>query len=55
MYKPQPCLSDPARSAFQNLPFRLTAGQIPAEDRDTPGASSKNLGGQSSTEDSGLQ
>ena len=55
MNQPRLRLNDPARSAFQNLPFRLTAGQIPADDRDTPGASSKNLGGQSSTEDSGLQ
>lgn len=55
MNQPQPCLNDPARSAFHNLPFRLTAGQIPAENRDTPTASSKDLGGQSGTEESGLQ
>lgn len=55
MNQPRPRFSDPASSAFHNLPFRLTAGQIPAENRDTPGTFSKDLGGQSSTEESGLQ
>ena len=55
MKQPWPRLADLARSATQNLPFRLTAERIPADDRDTPGASSKDLGGQGSMEDSGLQ
>jgi hypothetical protein len=55
MKQPWPRLANPARGATESLLFRLTAGQIPAEDRDTPGASSKDQGGQSGTEDSGLQ
>ena len=55
MNQPSQRVSNPARSAPQNLPFRLTAVQVPAENRDTPTASSKDLGGQSGTEESGLQ
>jgi hypothetical protein len=55
MEQPWRRLADTARSAPQDLPFRLPAERIPAEDRDTPGASSKNLGGQGSMEDLGLQ
>ncbi|MBB3349829.1 hypothetical protein FHY02_004320 [Sphingomonas sp. BK069] len=55
MKQPRRRLADKARSAPQDLPFRLTAERVPADDRDTPETSSKNLGDQGSMEDLGLQ
>lgn len=55
MKQPRHHLTVPARSAPQNLLFRLPAELIPADDRDTDRTSMKVQEDQGSTEESGLQ